>query len=125
MKAIGNYFGMAFLLLTIAACTSKPIMNIHDVAVPPGHTQDQVQKAIYAAGASLGWVMKDVQPGMIRGVLKLRTHEAEVDIAYSSASYSITYASSVNLDYKAGNIHRAYNTWVTNLSRSIQTEISK
>ena len=83
MKAIGNCFGVALLLLALAACTSKPIMNIHDVPIPSGHTPDQVQKAINAAGASLGWVMKDTQPGLIHGVLKLRTHEAEVDIAYS------------------------------------------
>jgi hypothetical protein len=125
MKAIGNCFGVAFLLLALAGCSSKPILNIKDAPIPSGHTPDQVQKAIIAAGASYGWIMKEVQPGVIHGVLKLRTHEAEVDIAYSTVSYSITYANSVNLDYKAGNIHRNYNLWVTNLSRAIQTEISK
>jgi hypothetical protein len=98
---------------------------MRDVPITSEHTTDQVRDAIIAAGATRGWVIKDAGPGQLRAAIDLRTHRAEADIAYSKTSYSITYASSTNLDYKAGNIHRNYNKWVENLSQAIQEQLGR
>jgi hypothetical protein len=61
-----------------------------------------------------------VTPGEIQGVLKVRSHEAVVDIKYDTFDYSIVYADSHNLKYEDGNIHKRYNSWVQQLERLIR-----
>lgn len=74
---------------------------------------------IRAAGAGLGWRMEAAGPGLMRGTLLLRTHEAVVQIPYDTQRFSIRYVSSTNLDYANGMIHRNYNSWVQNLQNTI------
>lgn len=116
------------LAMSVAGCTSAPIMNVSDqtVAAPPGKamTQDQVKTAILRAGSALGWVMKEEKPGLIVGTLSLRDHIAVVDIPYSAKSYSITYKSSVNLNETNGQIHRNYNGWIQNLQKGIGNQLN-
>ena len=119
--------GMAAVLmcLAIVGCGTKPVLNMRDVAIKSEHTTDQVRDAIIAAGATRGWVIKDAGPGQLRATIAVRTHRAEADIAYSKTSYSITYASSTDLDYKDGKIHRNYNKWIENLSLAIQEQLNR
>lgn len=79
---------------------------------------------IRRAGAGLGWVMEDVGPGLIRGTLNLRTHQAVVDIPYDRRRFSIRYASSRNLDYGGSSIHSNYNGWVQRLEQMIVAQSS-
>ena len=74
---------------------------------------------IRRAGAQLGWVMESQGPGLMRGTLNLRTHQAVVDIPYDQRRFSIRYAGSTNLDYDGTSIHRNYNGWVQNLQNAI------
>ncbi|SDC93928.1 hypothetical protein [Belnapia rosea] len=74
---------------------------------------------IRRAGAGLGWIMQDQGPGLMRGTLNLRTHQAVVDIPYDTRRFSIRYASSSNLEYNGGTIHRNYNSWIRNLQNAI------
>jgi hypothetical protein len=63
--------------------------------------------------------MEPQGPGLMRGMLNLRTHQAVVDIPYDTQRFSIRYVSSSNLDYDGNAIHRNYNSWVQNLQNAI------
>jgi hypothetical protein len=119
---------MLVLAVAIAGCTSVPIMNVDNAAVPTASgkplTQEQVRAAIIRAGGALGWQMKDEGPNKMVGTLVLRTHSAVVDIPYSATNFSIKYRSSVNLDESGGNIHKNYNGWIQNLHRGINTQLA-
>ena len=114
----------ACVVLLLAGCNSRPIMNVTDqpVVAAAGKrlTADQVRDTIVAAGTGLGWVMTPVSPGLVSGRLMLRDHVAVVDIHYSATTYSITYKDSTNLNYRDGQIHKNYNGWVENLDRDIR-----
>lgn len=113
------------LVFLVAAC-NRPVMNVDDQALnpPPGATGKQVGDAIRRAGAGLGWNMKATGPGKIEATLRLRTHVAVVDIAYSTKSFSISYKDSENLGYDGTNIHKNYNGWVQNLEKAIVAQVS-
>ncbi|WP_202526355.1 hypothetical protein [Sneathiella litorea] len=67
--------------------------------------------------------MTDTSPGKIEGVLRIRNHQADVRIDYSLISYSITYASSVNLLANGYGIHRNYNQWIRDLEAAINVKL--
>lgn len=111
-----------------AACfRCAPIVNVVDalVAGPANKalSAEDVRAAIIRAGASLRWQIKEDGPGKLVGTLVLRTHTAVVDIPYSATSFSIVYKSSINLDEADGQIHKNYNSWVSNLSNAIYTQM--
>ena len=103
----------------LGACTrTAPIQEGGGEFV--GHaTLAQRADQIRRAGASLGWVMESHGPGLMRGTLNLRSHQAVVDIPYDTRRFSIRYVSSSNLDYNGAVIHRNYNSWVQNLQNAI------
>ena len=113
--------------LVLIGCTSVPIMNVDNAAVPATSgkplTKEQVRAAIIRAGGGLGWQMKDETPDMMVGTLVLRSHTAVVEIPYSATSFSIKYRSSINLDQNGGNIHKNYNGWIQNLHKGINTQL--
>ncbi|WP_149538286.1 hypothetical protein [Siccirubricoccus phaeus] len=81
---------------------------------------DQIRRA----GTGLGWIIEPQGPGLMRGTLNLRTHQAVVDIPYDTQRFSIRYVSSSNLDYDGTVIHRNYNSWVQNLQNAIMVQSS-
>src|SRR5437762_7756330 len=101
------------LVITIAitACArNAPVYNLPEAPVTaskPNASLDEVGKAIIRAGATLGWQMKQVKPGLILGTLNVREHMAAVDVQYTPQSYSIQYKDSSNLNYDAQKIGRA------------------
>lgn len=115
-------------VLLIGGCTamtSTGIKTIEKETITQTLTQAQVEKAILTAGAKRNWQMKVVSPGLIRGDLTVRTHQASIDIRYNEHDFSIAYVSSSGLgDDGKGNIHRSYNKWITLLDRTIQKELS-
>jgi hypothetical protein len=119
---------LVLLVLIAWGCTSKPVMNVQNEYVPTTHDGEElsindVEKAILSATQKRGWSSRVVKPGLIEASISVRTHRATIEIPYSSSSYSINYKSSENLDYDDGSIHRNYNNWVINLSRTIQGEL--
>ena len=123
-KKISMALAMA---LFVAACTSRPIMNVTDTPVVTTGDKpiaaDQVRNAIISGGNGLGWVMTPVSPGLVSGTLKLRNHLAVVDVRYTAKTFSIAYKDSTNLDYQNGQIHKNYNGWIENLDREIRNEL--
>jgi hypothetical protein len=118
---------VACMLALAVGCTSRPIRNVsaEPVVVTPGNTAtaDNVRDAILRAGAGLGWSMRPAGPGVVNGVLNLRTHGAEIDVQYTTQSYNIVYKSSTNLDAANGQIHKNYNGWIENLNNAIHREL--
>lgn len=119
---------IAVCVLALAACTTRPIYNVENVAVVTAGkaaTMTDVERAILQAGTGLGWTMTPVKPGLVTGRIALRTHVAVVDVTYDTRTFSINYKESVNLDASNGNIHKNYNGWVENLERDIRANLLK
>ena len=87
---------------------------------------EDVQKAIIAAGAGLGWQMAVAKPGEIIGTLNVRSHQAVVSIPYTVKSYSILYKDSSNLKYDADKqtIHENYSGWIQRLDGAIRSRLT-
>jgi hypothetical protein len=123
------------LLLAFAPVNSgaaKPINNMMDLPVPAKgdgslFSLQEVQAIIVDGVSARGWVPTVAGEGIISATIIVRNkHYATVDIPFSSTAYSILYVSSTNLDYneKRQSIHRNYNNWVVNLSRTINQKFS-
>ena len=118
---------LGLLAVTIGGCRTAPIKDIPRTPVPArGASMAEVAKAIKVAGAGLGWVMKEKSPGLMIGTLYVRDHMAQVEIPYSTSSYSIRYKDSSNLKYNATNktIHSNYVGWIQNLNNAIRVQLS-
>ena len=114
-------------LLLFIGCRTAPVYNVTHSPVPQisDRTLDsnQVRDAIIRAGNSLGWRMDPSSPGHIIGTLDIRTHQAKVDINYTSIDYSITYKDSTNLNYSGSRIHNNYNGWIKRLDSAIMNHL--
>ena len=124
MKKIIRWVAAATIIGALAGCAhTAPIEQIH-TTVSAGHTEAEVKNAIIKAGAQREWIMSDAGPGVINARQQIRDHIAEIKINYSATSYSINYASSINLMASGGKIHRNYNRWVHNLDKDIQITLA-
>jgi len=117
--------------LLVSACTSNPIMNLDDRAVPSRidgskQTVKTVEKGILAGCLDKGWTCREVSPGLIVASIDVRKHHAEANINYDVDSYSITYKDSKLLDYngRRHTIHRNYNRWINNLDAAIHKNLA-
>lgn len=122
----------AYLLVALVAiaalataCTAQvsQVENAPVTSTTGNVTMEQVRNAIIQSGVSLGWQMKEVEPGHIVGTLFLRNHMAQVDIPYNTKAYSIQYKNSSNLKYDGTTIHSRYNVWVEHLNRAIKNHL--
>lgn len=118
---------IASLLLLLTGCKATPVLNIEEAAIMTAAenvSAKDIAGAIVRAGSSLGWVMRPKKDSNeIIGILNLRTHMAKISVKYTDEFYSIKYLDSANLNYDGTNIHKNYNGWITNLNRSIQTQL--
>jgi hypothetical protein len=117
----------AAALVLLAGCRTSPVYNVYDAPVMvtgnKPYTAEDVEKAIIRAGAGLGWQVRKVKPGQLIGTLFIRSHMAEVDIAYSKDKYNIRYKNSNNLNYDGTKIHSNYNGWIQNFDNAIKREL--
>lgn len=126
-----NIFICLISLLLIVSCSrTQPLHNIQHSAIPSDLTIEQVQKAISKAViVHPSWKIKSNEKGMMVAEVIVRTHTAEIEIAYNEEAYSITYINSTNLKYEIDkkqqiNIHKSYNRWVHNLENRIEAELN-
>ena len=124
-KIIGTSLFVFALLFSITGCRVAQIKNVPMQSTLVEKPKEDVYKAIYRAGTSLGWRIKKVDENTLLGTLNLRSHTAVVTIKYSAKDYSITYKSSIDLDYneEQNNIHSNYNGWISNLEKSIRIQL--
>ena len=108
-----------------AGCTRQaPVYTASNAAFIGDASRSARSEQIRRAGVGLGWAMEEVRPGLIRGTLNLRTHQAVVDIPYDRQRFSIQYASSRDLNYDGSTIHSNYNGWVQRLEQTIIAQSS-
>lgn len=131
MKKLMWNLGIILVVMgLLTGCRTAAIHNVKDAPVPSAEssalTMEQVKKAIMAAGAGLGWNVKEESPGNLVGTLHVRSHSAVVDIPYSRESYNIIYKSSSNLRYdpELKEIHSNYNGWIQNLDNAIKAQLA-
>jgi len=110
---------------------SEPIANFEGMPIKTlgaAPSPAQVREAIIQAGQGpREWTFVDAGPGRLIATLSVRDkHTAEVNIAYTPESYSVTYRRSRNLRYNADGptIHPSYNKWVEELVNNINHQIS-
>lgn len=118
---------LAVLALILLGCQTVPVYDIVDepvVAAVGGHSREDVRRAIFRAGASLGWRMENYGDGHILATLNQRDTMAQTDIRYDRHRYSIRYRDSSNLKYDGRNIRGGYNRWIRNLDKRIKTELA-
>ena len=95
---------------------------------------DAVAQAIRAAGASQAypWTASDGASGGLQLTTLVRNkHTVVINVTFDTKTYSIRYASSINMNYKnmasigKENIHPFYNDWVALLKQGIDAELRK
>ena len=93
---------------------------------------DAVAQAIRAAGASQAypWTPSGERPGVLQLTTLVRNkHTVVVNVTFDAKTYSIRYASSINMNYQGkdgkGIIHPFYNKWVAQLKEGIDAELQK
>lgn len=125
--SVRNFLVAVLAMAVVAGCAGAPVYNVSGSPVNTNSGKaslDDIGKASKTAGINLGWQMRDVKPGHIVGTLNLRSHQAVVDVTYNTKSYDIGYKDSSNLNYNGSTIHKNYNSWVQNLDRNIQAQLS-
>ncbi len=117
---------LAVLLVALIGCRTNPVREVNNAPVlaTGQYTMKDVKNAIFRAGQSIGWGMKEVKPGLIIATIFVRNHMAKVEISYSKKSFSIHYKDSAGLNYDGTNIHRNYNNWIKNLEQRINSQLS-
>ncbi|MEH6526596.1 MAG: hypothetical protein V7723_11035 [Sneathiella sp.] len=130
MNSLFRFSALVLFVIFVGACQPRiqPIYVPSSVAVSPGLETaplSVIRDGILAAGVERNWVMKELEPGVIRGTLDVQNkHQAVVDVVYTNQSFDIDYISSRNLLSQGARIHRSYNTWVRQLEISISSNLS-
>ena len=119
-----NLYLLGVSILLVACSGRANVREIQTRHVTPVNTT--VKQAIFQAGAKKGWIINEVKPGEIEGLLAVRSHEVRVRIPYTDNSYAIYYEGSSNMSYNAKKkiIHRKYNQWVLNLDLAIRRALN-
>jgi hypothetical protein len=129
MNKLKNMLGMALMATALAATPAWAVKHITpthtNIAAVIGHsvTANDISKAFRNCTASRGWRFSSNGPGKLIGKLNVRSkHFVEVDVAYNSAAYTITYRNSTNMKYDPARntIHKRYISWVENLDNDVQ-----
>jgi len=130
-QMVSGIVAVCVMLAVMAGCRAGgQIYNVKDAPVQTATgkepSMDEVQKAIIAGGAGLGWQMAISKPGEIVATLNARSHQAVVTIPYTTKSYSILYKDSTNLKYDPvkQTIHDNYTGWVQRLDNAIRSRLT-
>jgi len=112
-------------LLSMAGCTSKPIVNPSRTLAPEVQaSQEEVKQAIVTALTKREWSVQRVNPGQVQAEITVREKfHVEIDINYSASGYTIAYRDSSGMGYQDGKIHKNYLRWVRFLDQDILAEL--
>lgn len=121
----------AILLLHVAACGTRPVVDIE--AQPVGVKSDgssfsteEVRAAILQGCRIRGWVPElDGSDKVLATITVKGRLVVQVEIPFDTSRYSIRYRSSEGMDFspETRKIERNYNRWVVNLNSSIKKEL--
>ena len=119
---------VALAAVFFGGCKSRPVADVIGAPIPVagGKTvsMDDVTNAIVRAGARSGWQVTPEAAGRLSARYNHLQHSAIVEITHDTKTYNIKYRDSANLKADAGEIHKVYNRWVSNLDRSIRGELA-
>ncbi|MBB3194250.1 hypothetical protein [Roseateles terrae] len=130
MKKMMAGLALALVFGAVQARSTVPLVEPERVVVAAtadALTAEQVKQAIVRGGAKHEWTVVREEAGKVQlKYIKQNKHEVVVDVSYDTTGFQIRYVGSTNMKYEQANgtamIHPFYNTWVSNLSRSISTE---
>ncbi len=124
-SAINILIISVFLIVLTGCGGTVPVRNVENASsVVSDVSLENVEKAIKRAAIKRGWTTKEAGEGHLVATIVVRSHMAKVDITYNTKTYSINYNDSAGLKYVDGNIHSKYNSWITNLQRDIDLQLS-
>ncbi|AOM42208.1 hypothetical protein [Xenorhabdus hominickii] len=108
----------------LAGCARTAPILTPQTTIVTKNSLPTVKKSILEAGQKRQWIMTDVSPGIIDGLLKKRNHDVKVRITYTDKNYTIHYVGSQHLKARNGKIHHKYNKWVRTLDNDIQLRLA-
>jgi hypothetical protein len=119
---------LALFAALLAGCKMAPIYEVVAAPIPVSSgaaplSMAEIEKAMIRGGMRAGWQMLPEAPGRMSGRYYSGPHIATVGVEYDAKAYSIKMReTSVRND--GTSVHRAYNTWVQSLDRSIRAELA-
>lgn len=120
--------GLVVVVLALSGC-ARTIYNVEEKRVSQSEIKTlstkQVRNIIVEAAKDNGWDVAKVKPGLLSARIKWNTHVANIEIPYSSKSYSINYVKSVNLIINKTKIHHRYNSLVLALEKAIDLALDE
>lgn len=110
---------------------ARPIVNVTNEPIPAkadgtSFSSQEIQSIILNSCNERDWSPEFIEDGIVRATLNVRNrHYAIVEISFAPTEYSITYLSSIALDYeeRKQRIHKNYNVWVNELREAINKNI--
>ncbi|MBO0212266.1 hypothetical protein J0676_02015 [Vibrio sp. Vb2880] len=125
MTAIKLTLSVLLTFLLVACGRVQPILNVENTPVAYNLQSEQVKLAITQAAIQRGWIISEVEPGVLDAKITVRSHFAEIHIPYNEKYYAILYVRSENLKADGDSIHRNYNRWVNNLNVDIKKQLAQ
>jgi len=125
--------GCGFADTWVRTFRTSAIYNVVDSPIAPVSGKvpslDQVTKAIVVAGTDpeVKWVMAVAKPGHIVGIHNVFVHQAVVDIAYDTKTYSIKFKNAsreFRYDAAKQTIHSNYNEEIEILDNAIRARLA-
>ena len=115
---------MVSTLLSIAACTNKPIVTPdRTLAAPLQADHEQMKHAILTTLIERQWSVQRVGADKVQAEITVREKHVEIDIPYTADHYQIRYRDSREMSYADGKINKNYNRWVRLLDKGILREL--
>jgi hypothetical protein len=122
MKKYLSSLAVVGILLT--GCGAGTVYNVSTPSIQQSVSKEQMKKAILAAAQRFNWVILKMSNNKIIAEYRRNKIMAKISITYSAHSYEINYIDSKNLKYDGSHIHKAYNKWIHNLEKEINTNLS-
>lgn len=127
-----NIFAVALFALIMIGCGPVKLYNVENKIIE-GANKEVLKRAIFDAGYSLGWNMREENSNTIIGTLVRKKfsatanpqftgyYDVKISITYNENSYSIKLLEANNLDYNPTEetIRSGYNGWIINLENQI------
>ena len=124
MRSASKILVILVSIVFLSSCMARqqPIRQTSSNPIPTAAQELSLEKIgliMSQAGTKRRWNIEPTTPGHLHGILRVRSHMAEVDIDFNHRAYTIRYSASVNLLYNGSMIHSSYNRWVAALEQDI------
>ncbi len=103
------------------AARTAAMVNVENEQLPIATSAKQVEAAVLQSLSNRGWTVLKRSAGRIEAQYARSDFSANIAVAYTGSTFSITYLDSTGLSYDAAKnkIHTNYNKWISNLKNDI------